>query len=309
MLTGRLALWIFLVGLAGLKDEYHQSFRQASFDYRTLRFEEQGTSRYAKATPEGLSVEMPASEKRQPYVWIRPHFTLRGDFEITAAFRILDAPPTPKGKHTGASLDISQAQTGRGVSLAWYSKTRSQSAFRTGISTGGPDGETADQFEFYPTESRSGKLRLSRQGRSLSLAVAEDNDEAFREIRQINFGAGDIEKIRLGVDPGDSAVGIIVLWQDFTVRAERIFPFEDPKTANNRRWTFLCLTAAVLVAGLLATSIRIWHRGRISEVSGNSPPRPRAPWPVADAPRRLQPTRTVVRPTQGTVNQLTKGKG
>ena len=304
MPTGTLAFSLLLVSWAALDDEYHQDFRKASFDYRTLHFEGHRTTRYARTTAEGLSIEMPVAEKRRPYVWIRPQFTLHGDFEITATFTILEAEVPPKGRHTGARLDITEAQTDRGASVAWYSRTRSGSTFRSGFSERGPDGKKQYAFEFFPTESRSGKLRLSRQGTVLSLAVSEDNADAFREIRQLEFGAGDIEKVRLGVDPGHSVVGITVLWQDLTVRGERILLLEGAATAGAGTSFLFYLAITALLGGVLGAAVWRWRRRRGSGLSKGA--QTAAPKRSVRPQRRLPST---ARPAAVSARPPTKEKG
>src|SRR6185437_2288898 len=81
----------------------------------------------------------------------------------------------------------------------------------------GPDNARKYHSERYPTEARSGKLRLVRRGANVSCQVAE-GDRAFRELRQFELGLEFLSLVRVAADTSNSGDPVEVRIHDYEIR-------------------------------------------------------------------------------------------
>ena len=149
---------------------------------------------------------------------------LRGDFEVTASYTIPAAPQTDRIRGSGAILRVWNDDGKR--QLAGFFGVNGLPADRGGqyvmnrghVEKGNKDLRTATA----PTSSRSGTLRLVRQGATLHFLAAENGGSQFRRLHQIPFTSEDISGLRVGVHTVDPDVGMEVAWKDLVIRAEQI---------------------------------------------------------------------------------------
>jgi hypothetical protein len=204
-------------------------------------------------------------------VGTRCGFGVKGDFEITLAFEILKEPTAQEAGAPATRLSI----------VIWKATPR-ENAATINLSVGGKDGlnfvswqsvwneemrRTVPQINSFPTQARSGKLRLVRFGPHLYFGFTEGLDGDFKYRAQYDFGPEDLREVRIVAVPEDETVSFDARVLEVRIRANGLptppagaqaktdvaTARETPK-ARSRGW----LKAAVLLSLLLAVALGGW---------------------------------------------------
>jgi hypothetical protein len=94
----------------------------------------------------------------------------------------------------------------------WKSKRATLARYRT-VKTGNgvqstmtklAEPEPINRASWEPSETMKGQLRLRREGAKLLYLINEDLGQPFREICRFDYGADNIDVVRLVVNPGNS---------------------------------------------------------------------------------------------------------
>jgi hypothetical protein len=210
---------------AGGKDrlavEFHQDFRGGKIDDETLRLVGGNAEQLVKIEPDGLHIRMPEGVKNPAPVGVVPRFWVHGDFEITVSFEILTADKPVRGYGLAASIwvetdtDTAEAATiERGIIPMEGERFTS-----TRISGPPPPENRKYDARRMPAMSRSGKLRMAREGSSIITSFA-DGTQPFRVLRKVALGPEDLTMVRVAAETGVSDHSIEVRFQDLTIRAD-----------------------------------------------------------------------------------------
>ena len=141
----------------------------------------------------------------------------------------------------------------------------------------------------FPAKSKTGQLRLVRNGSVLSYLVADGANAEFVFLNHDTFGNGDLKNVRIGGTTGSLGLSLDARVTSLHVRAEALPKLAAPPPAKAAT-SMLPLIIAVglaLTAGIpLSVWLFVWQRRRASG---------RAPRPAdADMPTDAEPAAQVI---------------
>jgi hypothetical protein len=145
----------------------------------------------AKSEPQGLRITMQEGRNNPDAVGISLPFRIRGDFDVTLGFELLNvgAPLHRHGAGIGFRLGF-DAPSSLAAIIARFKRPHGHDFAAHKVLTG-PDGQ--EQYlenKHVPTNAPAGKLRLARKGTRVRYYAAEDGD--FHLFHTIKFGTNDV---------------------------------------------------------------------------------------------------------------------
>ncbi|MFH1922486.1 MAG: DUF1583 domain-containing protein, partial [Planctomycetota bacterium] len=178
-----------------------------------------GLGRYCTPELAGLRVTIPENTDGG-YNTYDSKIVVKGDFEITAGFTILDLPRPEQGFGAGQRISIEDSR-GERAAVQRLNREREGHVF---VAYHGPiqeDGTREHIVEMVATGGNSGWLRLKREGSTLSYLAAEAGSDHFTRFYESEF-PNDVAKLQLVVQTGGSPTGVDVVWTSLDVRAEEL---------------------------------------------------------------------------------------
>jgi len=152
---------------------------------------------------QGLRIHLPPKRAQHHAVGVATKLLFSGDFEITAAFELLSTSRPREGYGVGVSLNLGRASD-RNLfgKVARFVRAAEGNVFVSEYWSNDPPKTYA--LTSAPTQARSGRLRLVRQGESLRFLAAEGFADDFQGIDERTFSAEDLTQLRFVVsDSGE----------------------------------------------------------------------------------------------------------
>ena len=195
------------------------------------------------------------------------HTRLRGDFEITAGYEILNAAVPTEGNGVGFEFfahTVHTPQQGLGV----YRLTRVDDGdvylvSRNYINSDGNPGWDQKQIS---TNAKSGRLRITRSGTVATVLAAEGKDGVFKELSRKELGPDDITVIWLMAYTGHAQNSVDLRVTDLRIRAGAPIPTPprgevagaegEPDAPKLWRFVVIGLIALLICAVGLAAMMR-----------------------------------------------------
>ena len=174
--------------------DFQHDFQGGQFDHTLLKLVGPDRDKFVHPEADGLRITLPAGQGPEAPVGVALRTPVSGDFEITAAFTILQIQPPKAGYGSGVVLQAikeSDTQEIASITRTWR-PSQGEAFVANWVSKKGD--KPSVKREDYPSEARSGKLRLVRRGPQLHYLIAEGDEAAFREIYHVNFGAEDLRR-------------------------------------------------------------------------------------------------------------------
>jgi RNA polymerase sigma factor (sigma-70 family) len=171
---------------------------------------------------EGLRFTVPAGRTNGAPVGVASRLRLRGDFEITMAFEMLDVPDPPPKLGAGVAMRVEFDTTDS--FNAHMGRTQTVAGPRVGANfTTAPDGkEIFKGITVRAVSALNGRLRLTRIGKKLFFQAADGAGD-FQLLATKEVGTADVLTIRLQCTTGwQTASGITARFDSLEVRAEKI---------------------------------------------------------------------------------------
>jgi serine/threonine protein kinase len=219
--------------------------------------------RFVKVEAEGLRITLPSTRSDYVPVGFSKKLAIAGDFEISAAFDLLQADvPVPGVPSYGTGLLMSvneAARVGRlvraqGKSVVTWDRWARVQGNRKFLTDAAPCTVTA------------GRLGLKRTGTVLHFLIAPEHaGENFEDVHQCEFGADDITLLRLelntnaGRRPGTLDIRLV----DFKIRsntpaADQSSTAEEGSTTGSKGWLAAAgiLGLVILLSLVLGWAIR-----------------------------------------------------
>lgn len=172
------------------------------------------TANCVKLQNEGLRITLPAGfPGERPHTGLTTRLHVQGDFEITVKYEILKEPdPADTGKAPTRLLFIANmTPTDRTVFTRRVDEAEgAQFSIWNKID---------NKFSVHPAKTKTGRLRLVRNGVLVSFWVAEPADAKFDHLREAMFGAEDLVDVKLLATTGGPKASLEVLFSDLFVRA------------------------------------------------------------------------------------------
>jgi hypothetical protein len=234
-----------------------------------------------KFEPSGLRFTLPAGFPRQrPGTGVVTDFGVRGDFEITARYEILDEPPRDNwGNPTSLALVVVPHQ--QPEPDVWYRPNQNRATLERHLASLNRPGqfladltkwnptlprdkwgnEIFNKIELHnkqhaPTTAHAGRLRLVRRGATLYSYTSEEPGEAFTLLSRGEFGTTDLKNVRVLASTGGPPAALDIRVTDLRIRADgfvRASAELAPLGAPARPWPWrvilLGLGVPVLAAG------------------------------------------------------------
>jgi hypothetical protein len=217
-------------------------------------------ARWIHLEPEGLRIKLSAERDRLGPVALAANIAVRGDFEITAGYEILQADASEKGYGVGVALTARRVPpVPLQIRVGWLARKDRDAAVwdRT-------DPSRDDKLKFMggaePHTARAGRLRLKRVGTTVQFLIAAGlKSEEFRAIKEMEFGSEDVEQISLVAMTGKQPYALDARWVDLHISADALPALAQPGESSSRALLLLLALACigVLVGG--AVFVR-WKR-------------------------------------------------
>ncbi len=277
------------VGLFGLGQEpkpegttademtrFYQDFRGRPIDFNLFR--PTGARRQMFEEPEGLRITLPAAEMKSPPTGLVTAFRVSGDFEITTSYELLKADKPPNGWGVGVQLYLMmESPTQEAIMFGRFHSPQEGHIYNClHLTTDAKGNRRPAHAHRENTETRAGRLRLTRHGSVVTCWAAEADREDFRPIHQFELGADDLSLVRVAADPGTFSDPIEVRISDFEVRAWGV-PAVVPPNAPRWRRPLLYMTLAAFVVFIFAGGVWAWrrhHRRERTVKTEKKPPMP-----------------------------------
>jgi hypothetical protein len=210
---------------------------------------------------DGLRITLPAGAGNgwRP-TGVATGIAVRGDFEITVNFEILQESVPKDGGGFGTRLSLMIGVDRPNESVVKLSRglaPTGASQFIVWSSLWDSDADKAQvRGQAIPTAAKTGRLRLVRAGPVLSSYVAGGPGEEFALLEQQPLGREDLKNISIvgGTSSGGASLDARVT--DLLVRAESLpnMPTAAAPTGGGKPW----LTAAVLLGVVLILALGVW---------------------------------------------------
>jgi hypothetical protein len=218
-------------GLSG--SHYEVDFSDANFDYDhlfPLGFQTMYVLNLLKPEARGLRIIIPYHQGDQkPNVGFGPTFEIQGDFEITASYELLGAEEPDVGMGVGANFYMLARGGRHSASLRRCVNPDGEQVYFVSCVLPDESGNRSLNVKFFPAETRSGQLRLARNGSSLRYLVAEEKEDRFRELQRVdNFGTAPIGLLRVEAVTDGARATAEVLWKKLEIRGEQLEPMNIP---------------------------------------------------------------------------------
>lgn len=201
-----------------LAAEFHQDFRNAALDTRTMARVGGYAEEFVRPDKEGLRIRIPPGLNNPEAVGVGPRFRIRGDFEITVSFSIVKADQPIRGYGVAATLWAETTNPTRDAVTIERGIIPKEGERFTSTHVTGPSRTRKYDVRRARAQFRSGKLRMEREGAKVTTSYA-DGDKPFRALRTVNLGPEDVALLRLGAETGMSDHSVEIRLEDLTIRA------------------------------------------------------------------------------------------
>jgi hypothetical protein len=232
-------------------DEYQIDFRQGEYDTRWLKMDAApGTVKLVQPDKRGLRFTVPNGLGEGPAVATK--FGVHGDFEITATFEVLSRVRPDVGYGMGPDMVIKPpGGWDKFASISRFIKPDDMVFSMVHKEKVGDKEKWNARLQ--PTQATSGRLRLVRVGPILHYQLAEGDSKTFREMFVSEYGAEDLEFVRISATTGGSKKPVDMLWKDLSVRAKGLPGWVglDSKSKRTPPWITAVLVSAALLLGLM----------------------------------------------------------
>lgn len=202
--------------------EYRPSLKEGNNERYDLKGPD--AEQCVKFEPTGLRITLPAGfEGSRPETGLRIAVDIRGDFEITASFEVLQEPePRDAGFTTRAMLGVwmDGPEKQRDATMARVRNASNETKFSSWAPTLTDDfGNKVTRHKFLPTEAKAGRLRMVRVGKDVSYHAAEEKGE-FTQYAKFTMADGDVKRVRLLGTTGGPKAALDIRFTDLVIRAE-----------------------------------------------------------------------------------------
>jgi len=247
-------IWILIATAAtyaASAAEIGQDFRGAPYNPALFRPTGPNASGAITSDSQGLRITLTQEHGMRPAVGLALRSGLKGDFEITMEFELIQVEQPTGGNGAGVSIWITMVSYSKeAATVARFARPGGEQIFLSHRASTEPDGKRVHHGgPPLTTAATSGKLRLTRTGEMLSYRVSEGSSEAFHELYEVEIGEDDIDMVRFAADNGGSPTLVDVRIKEVTIRSDDagapdILP---PKPPDWLLWAGIGL--GVLVAG------------------------------------------------------------
>lgn len=221
--------------------------------------------------PEGIRIKLPTGyagpkgwSGERPDTGVIVPVIVKGDFEITVGYEILQAPQKADAGHpqTRLTLDISSDRVGHATTtLSWRVQVNAGTGHFCWVRLG-----EERQSKNVWTRSKSGRLRMTRTGATVTYSVSDEpSGENFTPLTQLAFTSDPLEDIHVVGSTGGPQAGLEARVTDIVVHGQSLSRTTESTAATGpagpaaSHRTLYVGTAAVALTGL-AVGLALWRR-------------------------------------------------
>lgn len=223
--------------------------------------------RLSKPEENGWRITLPADRQNLEPVGLVMTDPVQGNFEITAGYEILQADRPTSGGGVGFEMYLMLATPSQDA-IAFYRINRKEEGegfLCVRMKT--VEGERTHQGEIRPATSKTGQLRVVRQGNEVGFWVA-DGEPTFRELFRYDLGAADLKMVRLGAYTARTPYPVDLRITDLKVAADQPAIDQPPRPAasspgtpqsERRNWL---VAAGIIALLIILTFLGLWFLAR-----------------------------------------------
>jgi hypothetical protein len=251
--------------------EFYQDFRGKQTHF-ALRWTGTNGDEEITADERGVRIKLPANRGRSDPVGLVIDAPLRGDFEATARYELLDAPQPRRGG-VGFEMYV-QLETPADDAIVLHRLKRPDGSeqYLCGHYLT-VDGKRRYDTKFAAAAAPTGQLRVARKGTEFTLSAAEGEGGAFQELVRGDWGAADVKRLRVAASTAHHPEQADVRLVDLKVRADHLNPEltdnpdaagEGPAGLGRRGWLMLAMALGLLVCVslVLGAGVAFFRRRR-----------------------------------------------
>jgi hypothetical protein len=245
--------------------EYHSSLKGDVDGRQSWNFFGPDAEQYLKFEPNGLRFTLPAGGGAQgrPGTGVSIPITVKGDFEITVNFEILDEPGRLSAGPGQTRITLDAVLDRPGVmqqsNVATLSRRmlfwEGQQFFTWLRLWDETTGKHLQDGHGFSTSAKAGRLRLVRTGADVAYYAAYGPDAELRFLHRNSFGKEDLRAVQFNAATGGPAAAIDVLLTDLVVRADGLA--NVPGMSGGWRASWLLAIGGVVVLGLFGTRLAL----------------------------------------------------
>ncbi len=202
----------------GLLQQIESSLKGEGEKRPEWKFVGPNSNNVVKFEPEGLRIKLPTgTPKERPNTGLSTGVHIKGDFEISASYEILDEQESvEKGAKSTAVQLI--------VNVEDPPNTRAVVARRV-HAKGGMQFSTwsnLQPFKLFPATTPTGRLRIVRTGDTITFSRSEEGDGKFMMLSTDKFTASDVVDVKLACTTGGADAKIDARFTDLRIRGANL---------------------------------------------------------------------------------------
>jgi hypothetical protein len=242
-----------LTQTAGGAEQFTQQLGAEALNPRLMK--QIGPPKAFKKSPAGLTVTLPAEGTQ---AGVETKFSVSGDFEVTAAYELLNVPQPDAGYGAGVILRLNKADSEDFASLGRRTQRDGKQVFNANHSKL-VSGQRQHDQTFHEAQSQRGELRVIRTDGTLRFLVKEEGSDEFRQLREIEFGKAPLKSIKFLGDTGGSRQEMTVRLTRLSIRADGL-PYGPTTVPGQYVWTTWKVLGAAGVLVLIGGGIWYWRK-------------------------------------------------
>jgi len=243
-----------------LAEEFTYDFSTA--DWEPLVFKAVGakSGHPGKQTKEGMLITAPSKTLKKSQVGYATRFAVKGDFEITVGYKLLEVARPEKGYGTGLMIKLFKTDNER-ANFSRSLKLDGKHKFSTAMWIK-KKGNWIPQVERFSAEHDYGELKLVRKNATLTFLTKEGDALEFKEIRKVKFGPEPLKRIEIMGDTGGDQQPIKVLLTQLTMSADELLDSAMPLPVEKTFWTVWTISGVVCVLIIIILGTLFWYQRR-----------------------------------------------
>jgi len=202
--------------------EYYLSFQGNPANSTGFKLLGPNAEECVRFEPDGLRLRLPPGQR--PNTGLATGILVKGDFEITVDFEVLQEPNPAGGSDRQTRFGLNVVLDKPGLGQASFSRTVFGKGiqFSIWLSLHEVAGQAQQRRRYVPTEGKAARLRLVRSGSVLSYYGSAGPTKDFALLQEYPFSAEDLKDVRLVGSTGEANASLDVRVSDLHIRAESL---------------------------------------------------------------------------------------
>jgi hypothetical protein len=275
--------------------EFYQDFCANPDPLPPLELTGRDAAAETRPEPTGFRVTLPKQRTQSERAGLRLNSRLKGDFEITSSYEIIDAEQPTKGHGVGYEIFVEFDSPRRHTAeLGRVSRVVEGEVYLCNHITTDNEGQPAYDPRFPQAAGHSGRLRMTRLGGEITLSATAATGDGFEELCRYDVGTEDVVSVCTVAFPGHAPNFLDLRILDLRVHllaasesAARQSAAAGPPSSGSRAWLAAAGVSVAVVVVLSVVALYAATRARrTGSASGLAPAMRRSPQSLAWTRRR-----------------------